>query len=101
MPSLKMYVIQVTHPQTKEVLKFLGQGTTVVEAVTDGVKELGHPFRPKSDGKERGESFMNVVDRDGNPVRRTLKQFEADALAPASVSAPALPGVLDDVTGLF
>jgi hypothetical protein len=61
-----------------EVLTFLGQGTTVAEAVGDGLKTMALPFRPR-DGKAQPDPRANVRSASGEPLLRTLKQFEADA----------------------
>lgn len=68
---------------TKEVLTFIGQGVTVAEALSDGVKALGTSYR-------RTEGKCAVRLADGTPVLRTLKEFEA-----------APPPSIEDVGELF
>lgn len=71
-----MFEIRVTHPVTKEVLEFLGQGGTVSAALADGAKVINETFRPSTSGPRHPPSKLKVVSPDGTVLLRTLKEFE-------------------------
>lgn len=82
--ALKLWPITVTHPRTKATIRFLGQGTTVLEAVTDGAKNCGEVFRPSQSGGNfkpgavHGPSTVCVEYPDGRKAFLSLREFEAD-----------------------
>lgn len=75
--SLKMFEIRVTNTRSKETLMFLGQGTTVADAVSDGVKCVQAVFQPK-EGRISEPGNRRVVTADGRTILRTLAAFEED-----------------------
>lgn len=82
--ALKLWPITVTHPRTKETISFLGQGATVAEAVSDGVKNLSENYRPNQSGSqakpgEKGGPTRIAARRpDGSVEFKSLREFEAD-----------------------
>lgn len=65
--ALKLWPIAVQNPVTKEWLRFIGQGSTVAEAVKDGI-----------DNVTNIGANAAVALPDGRKVNRPLKQFESD-----------------------
>lgn len=88
LPALKLWPITVTNPSSKETIRFLGQGTTVLEAVNDGVKNLGETYRPNQSGsagrpgEKGGPSRIGCTGPDGKIAWRSLREFEAAGSAP-------------------
>lgn len=82
MPSLEMFEIAVTHPKSRHVLKFLGQGKSIPEAIKDGAENLKAPYRPDSSGNIKPSiglgvnGKVNVTLRDGRQVLQSLEEFE-------------------------
>lgn len=78
-----MFPIRVRHPATGEIVKFLGQGATLAEACSDGVKNLLAPYRPSSDGKIQPKLGIGVPPKasvmlaDGRTVNRKLSDWES------------------------
>lgn len=81
--KLRMYEIHVIHPETKETLRFLGQGISVTAALADGAKVINESFRPSTNGPRHGPISLNVMTAGGQIVLKTLKDFE-DPPAPAA-----------------
>jgi hypothetical protein len=94
--ALKLWPITVTHPRTKRTIKFLGQGKTVLEAVTDGAKNCGEAFRPSQSGgameagEKGGPTLCTVYDERGNVLHMALRDFEMDPPAPAGPESETL-----------
>jgi len=82
--TLKLWPITVTHPRTMETVSFLGQGKTVLEAVTDGAKNCSEAFRPDQSGaahkpgEKGGPTRVAVKQPDGTVVFKSMREFEAD-----------------------
>lgn len=87
--SLKLWPITVTNPRTRETVSFLGQGVTVLEAVSDGAKNCAESYRPNQSGvsmnpgEKGGPTRVACRREDGSIVWRSLSEFEADPDAPA------------------
>jgi len=64
--------------QTGESAGFLGQGTTMQEAWSDGTANVVASFRPKQDGKARRQHGLAVVTKTGGVVIKSLQEFEND-----------------------
>lgn len=75
--SLKMFEVCVKNTLSRETVTFLGQGKTVADALSDGIKNVQATFRPR-DGVTRKESHVAVTLPDGRPTLRTLNEFESD-----------------------
>lgn len=73
-----MFEIRVKNSMTKEVICFTGQGTTLADAVKDGLSLVGQVFRPKNDGQLRTPSPAHILLPDGRHVNRSVKDFEGD-----------------------
>lgn len=92
-PLPKLWPITVTHPHSKETISFLGQGTTVLEAVNDGVKNLGETYRPNQSGsagrpgEKGGPSRIGCTGPNGKIVWRSLREFEAGGAGPSQPDA--------------
>lgn len=79
-----LWHIEVTNPVTKETMRFLGQGKTVAEALSEGIKNASAPYRPSSDGRVLPSVGLGVVPPiavrlpDGRLVCRKLEHFESE-----------------------
>lgn len=73
----KMFKFTVTNERTHETTSFLGQGTNLLDALKDGMKNVDAPFQPKNDGRPRVVHGLAVQTGSGI-VKRTLVEFESD-----------------------
>lgn len=80
---LAMYEVRVKHLTTREEVKFLGQGTSVADAISDAIKNAMAPFRPSLSGGARPGIGLGVPSRvavtlpGGEAVLRKLEAFES------------------------
>ncbi len=76
--SLKLFRFSVENMTTHEHAKFIGQGSTIAAAISDGLKVVQDTFRPKNDGKQRDPHGLAVTLPSGEIVNRKLQDFEGD-----------------------
>lgn len=70
-----MFRFSVENLTTRESADFIGQGASLLEALSDGIKNCNQPFRPKNDGKARPNIGLAVRLPDGRVVTRQTDEF--------------------------
>lgn len=83
MSALKLWSVAVQHPETREIITFIGQGRSIADAMSEGAKNLAERFRPDQSGvagrpgEKGGLTRCAVYGRNGALVWKTLAEFEA------------------------
>lgn len=83
---VRLFHIRFVNTRTGEAAGFIGQGESVAEAFSDGVKGTADTFRPKNDGKARPQFGLwvqqppRIGDTEAvcSTVSRSIASFESD-----------------------
>jgi hypothetical protein len=85
--SQRLFKFSVENLSSGESADFIGQGETVLEALSEGVKNVNATWRPSSSGKKTGSHDLMVRTKDGQVVRRSMQEFESKQREAAPVPA--------------